>query len=77
MIRIGDAARRLGVEPWTVRLWDQEFGLTPSRSMGGQRLYGEAELTKLLSIKALLKDEGYTIEGAKKRLAKESTDGAR
>ncbi len=76
MIRIGDAARQLGVSVQTLYYWDKVFNLSTIRSPGRQRLYGEAELAKLLSIKALLKDEGYTIEGAKRRL-KGLADGAR
>jgi len=70
--RIGEVARLTGVRPYVLRYWQSEFSvLMPEKSPTGQRLYRRADLLTILRIKALLYREGYTIAGAKKRLAEE------
>lgn len=66
--RIGELAKSLGVERFVVRFWEKEFGLSPSRSEGGQRFYEEKDLATLKRIKKLLYEDGLTIAGAKKVL---------
>lgn len=66
--RIGELAQHLGVERFVVRFWEREFGLSPSRSEGGQRFYEERDLDKFQKIKELLYHEKLTIAGAKQRL---------
>ncbi|MBI3990234.1 MAG: MerR family transcriptional regulator [candidate division NC10 bacterium] len=70
--RIGEVARLTGVRPYVLRYWQSEFSvLTPQKSPTGQRLYRREDLLTILRIKDLLYREGYTIAGAKKRLAEE------
>lgn len=67
--RIGEAARELGVKPSVLRFWEGEFPqLRPVRTDSGQRLYTSEHMELLRRIRALLYDEGLTIEGARKRL---------
>jgi len=67
--KIGEVARIAGVKPYVVRYWESEFGaLRPEKSRSGQRLYRRQDVQKLLDIKRLLHQEGYTIAGARKRL---------
>lgn len=67
--RIGEAAEIVGVEAYVLRFWESEFpALKPSKSPAGQRLYRKPEIEKLLRLKQLLYEEGYTIEGARKVL---------
>lgn len=67
--RIGEAAKALGVKTSVLRFWEGEFpALEPVRTASGQRLYTEEHLALLRRIKALLYDEGLTIEGARRRL---------
>ncbi len=67
--RIGEVAEVVGVEPHVLRYWESEFGtIRPQKSPKGQRVYSRRDLEKLLRVKELLYDEGYTIAGAKKRL---------
>jgi len=70
--RIGEASRILGVEPYVLRYWENEFPqLRPKRADSRQRTYQRDDLEILLEIKRLLYEERMTIEGAKLRLKKE------
>ena len=67
--RIGEVAKRLGVEPYVLRFWEEEFPqLTASRTEKGQRYYTEEHLELLEKIKDLLYVEKLTIKGARQRL---------
>ena len=67
--KIGEAAKIVGVEPHVLRYWESEFKLRPQRSTSGQRMYRRKDLGKLLKIRRLLHDEGFTIAGARKALS--------
>ncbi len=73
LIGIGDASRILDVAPHTLRYWEKEFDffLEPVRTEGRQRRYDDESLHRLERVKVMLKDEGYSIAGAKKILQKE------
>lgn len=67
--RIGEVARLLGVAPHVIRFWETEFrSLRPQKSSTGQRVYTRRDVERLATIKRLLKEERYTIEGARKYL---------
>ena len=70
LLRIGDVARITRMSIHTLRYWEKMFRevLSPCRSEGGQRRYSEREIEKILEVKRLLKEEGYSINGAKKVL---------
>lgn len=74
--RIGELSSLLEVEPHVLRYWEQEFKLRPARSPSGQRMYARRDLERLLEIKRLLYDEGYTIAGARKALTREKSVSA-
>jgi DNA-binding transcriptional MerR regulator/quercetin dioxygenase-like cupin family protein len=44
---IGDAAKRAGVSPGTIRLWEQQGLIRPDRSRGGIRLFDAAQLRRI------------------------------
>ena len=68
--RIGEVSRLLGVQPHVLRYWESEFpSIRPPKSRTNQRLYRPADIERLAMVKELLYDEGYTIAGARKRLA--------
>ncbi len=68
--KIGEAARLCGVKPFVLRFWESEFpGLSPIRTPKGQRLYTDDHVRLIARIKALLHEQGLTIEGARKKLA--------
>ena len=74
LISIRDAARIIGVPPHTIRYWEKEFSdfLVAPRTLGKQRRYGDMQINKLRTIFRMLKEEGYSIAGAKRALAKQN-----
>jgi DNA-binding transcriptional MerR regulator len=67
--KIGEVSRIVGVEPYVLRFWETEFELLkPSKAPSRHRLYKKKDVELLLEIKRLLYTEGFTIEGARKRL---------
>ncbi len=70
--RIGEAARLLKLESYVLRFWETEFAqLRPMRTPKGQRLYSDADLVLLRRIRTLLHEQGMTIEGARRILARD------
>ena len=67
---IGDVAELLGVQAYTIRYWEKEFSafINPTRCKGGHRRYGSYEVDVLRRIKSMLKDEKYSIAGARQKL---------
>jgi DNA-binding transcriptional MerR regulator len=70
LVSIRDAARIIGVPPHTIRYWEKEFSefLNPPRTLGKQRRYGDLHLERLKMIYQLLKEQGYSIAGARRTL---------
>lgn len=67
--RIGEVASIVGVQPHVLRYWETEFRtIRPQKSHKGQRVYSRKDVEKLLRVKDLLKNQGFTIAGAKRRL---------
>jgi len=74
---IGEVAEMLEVPISTIRFWENEFVvLKPMKNKKGNRLFTPADIKNLRIIHHLLKDEGMTLSGAKKRLSEkwEETD---
>ncbi len=73
--RIGEVARLLGVAPHVIRFWETEFkSLRPQKSRTGQRVYTRRDVERLVTIHRLLKEERYTIEGARKYLREKGAE---
>ena len=67
--KIGEVSEIVGVEPYVLRYWETEFELLkPSKAPSRHRLYKKKDVELLLEIKRLRYAEGFTIEGARKRL---------
>ena len=72
---IGEMAEMLDVPVSTVRFWDNEFDiLKPVKNKKGNRLFTQADVKNLKIIHHLLKDEGMTLAGVKKRLSEKLED---
>jgi DNA-binding transcriptional MerR regulator len=66
---IGEVAEQLEVNTSLLRYWEKEFGsLRPKRTSKGDRLYTKDDIAKVREIQMLLKDKGFTIQGAKDQL---------
>ncbi len=64
--RIGEVARLCAVPAYVLRFWEGEFPqLKPNKGGTGQRLYRRRDVEMALRVKSLLKEEGYTIPGAR------------
>jgi DNA-binding transcriptional MerR regulator len=58
----------------TIRFWEKEFiQIKPKIFAGKRRYYDEKTINILKKIKFLLKDKGFTINGAKKHLLKKNS----
>lgn len=67
--RIGEVSQLVGVEPHVLRYWETEFPtIRPRKSSSGQRVYSQQDVDKLLRVKELLRNQGFSIAGAKKQL---------
>jgi DNA-binding transcriptional MerR regulator len=67
---IGEVAEMLDVPVSTVRFWENEFDiLKPMKNKKGNRLFTQADVKNLKIIHHLLKEEGMTLAGAKKKVS--------
>lgn len=66
---ISEVSKLTGLEQYILRYWETEFEqLKPSKNRAGNRIYTNKNIKLILTIKKLLRDQKYTIEGAKKNL---------
>ncbi len=77
-VSISTASAITGIEIHTLRYWETEFGefLTPIRTKGGQRRYRPEDIQTVFTLKRLLRDEMYSIAGARRVLAFEQQKAA-
>lgn len=75
-MNISMASDITGIEIHTLRYWEKEFAgfLNPIRTAGGQRRYRAEDIQVVLELKRLLRDEMFSIAGARKFLAKNWSD---
>jgi DNA-binding transcriptional MerR regulator len=67
---ISEVGGQMGVEPHVLRYWESEFPqLRPKKNRAGNRAYRDRDIDIIRTIKHLLYEEGYTIPGAKRKLA--------
>lgn len=73
--RIGEVSRLLEIPSHVLRYWETEFrAVRPLKSASGQRVYSRRDVERLQLIKRLLRDERYTIEGARRALKERGLD---
>ena len=64
---IGEVAELLEVTQSQLRYWENEFAvLNPKKITNGDRRYTQKDLETIQTIIYLVKEKGYTIDGAKK-----------
>jgi DNA-binding transcriptional MerR regulator len=67
-----------GVKPHVLRYWEQEFTqLKPVKRRGNRRYYQHHEVVLVRRIRELLYEEGFTINGARLRLAEDAPMAAK
>ncbi|XWN35076.1 MAG: MerR family transcriptional regulator [Roseivirga sp.] len=66
---IGEVAQLLQVSTSLIRFWEKEFSsLKPKKNQQGTRKYTSADIATLQRIYHLVKEQGYTLQGAKAAL---------
>lgn len=71
---ISEVAKNLEVNISALRFWEKEFKQLKPRKVGkGDRLYTHEDISLLRYIQFLLKEKGYTIEGARKILENQNS----
>ncbi len=73
--KIGEIAKAFGVNTSHIRFWENEFDvLKPKKNKKGNRLFTNEDVENLKIIYRLVKEKGYTLDGAKKKM-KDSFEG--
>lgn len=63
---IGEVAKAFGVNASLIRFWEKEFDiLKPKKNKKGNRYFTPEDIANLKLIYHLVKERGYTLEGAK------------
>ena len=71
---IGEVASKFNVNPSLIRFWEQEFKiLNPKKNSRGNRKFTLKDIEAINKIYFLLKEKGYTIQGAKHYINNEKT----
>ena len=64
--KIGEVAKAFGLNTSHIRFWEKEFDiLKPKKNKKGNRLFTAEDLKNLQLIYHLVKEKGFTLEGAK------------
>lgn len=72
---IGEVAELFGIKASVIRFWENEFDfLKPHKTAKGDRRFTKVNLEQLQLIHHLLKERGFTLEGAKKEIAARKKD---
>ncbi|MGB0896088.1 MAG: MerR family transcriptional regulator [Flavobacteriaceae bacterium] len=70
--KIGEVAKAFGVNTSLIRFWEKEFDvLKPKKNAKGDRKFTPEDIKNLELIFYLVKDKGYTLDGAKTHLKDE------
>ena len=69
---IGEVANAFGVNTSLIRFWEKEFDvLKPKKNASGNRKFTPEDIKHLKFIYHLVKERGFTLEGAKTHLKEE------
>ena len=72
---IGEVADMVEEEAHVLRYWETEFDrLRPRKNRAGKRVYTKDDIDVVFRIRHLLRDEKFTIDGARQALKKEKED---
>ncbi|MBC8315743.1 MAG: MerR family transcriptional regulator [Bacteroidetes bacterium] len=75
---IGEVAELFEVNASLIRYWEKEFDiLKPMKNKKGNRQFTKEDLDNLRIIYHLVKERGYTLQGAKEKIRQNRDDLAR
>ncbi|MEI6864697.1 MerR family transcriptional regulator [Flavicella sp.] len=67
--KIGEVARAFGVNTSLIRFWEKEFEvIQPKKNSKGDRMFTPQDIENFRLIYHLVKEKGFTLDGAKKKL---------
>lgn len=73
--KIGEVAKAFSVNTSLIRFWEKEFDIIkPKKNAKGNRLFTPEDISNFKLIYNLVKERGFTLEGAKQKL-KKNPDG--
>jgi|TARA_B110000238_G_scaffold102230_1_gene111430 DNA-binding transcriptional MerR regulator len=66
---IGEVSKAFKVNTSLIRFWEKEFEvLKPKKNSKGTRRYSSIDIENFQTIHHLVKEKGYTLEGAKEQM---------
>ncbi len=69
--KIGEVAKAFNVNTSHIRFWEKEFAIIkPKKNAKGNRLFTQEDIKNFKLIYNLVKERGFTLEGAKQKLKK-------
>ena len=72
---IGEVAAMFNVNKSLIRFWEKEFVIIkPKKNKKGNRYFTENDINNFKIIFHLVKERGYTLDGAKKKLRENKED---
>jgi len=70
---IGEVAEMFNVAPSLIRFWESEFELIqPKKNRKGNRQFTKEDIENVRTIYHLVKEKGFTLQGAKEMLRNDS-----
>jgi DNA-binding transcriptional MerR regulator len=73
--KIGEVAEMFEVNVSLIRFWEKEFDiLNPKKNKKGNRMFTKKDVANLTIIYHLVKERGFTLEGAKQKLKENKSD---
>jgi DNA-binding transcriptional MerR regulator len=72
---IGEVAVMFKVNTSLIRFWEKEFDIIkPFKNKKGDRLFTQTDIENFRSIYRLVKEQGFTLQGAKEKLKQNKSD---
>ncbi|MFB1022023.1 MAG: MerR family transcriptional regulator [Vicingaceae bacterium] len=72
---IGEVSKIFNVNTSLIRFWEKEFSiLKPKKNAKGNRLFTQKDVDNLHVIFNLVKERGFTLDGAKKKMKENKDD---
>lgn len=69
--KIGEVAKAFAVNASLIRFWEKEFdSINPKKNAKGNRLFTSEDIVQFKLIYHLVKERGFTLEGAKQKIKK-------
>ena len=73
---IGEVSKMVDLKSYVLRYWETEFKqLSPPKNRAGNRTYRKKDIDLIISIKDLLYNRKFTIEGARSMLGRKFLSG--